>query len=50
VSLLQTVGVRGILIGAIVTGRDAQSIEEATRSFAQQLAPEPEHFDFAVID
>lgn len=47
---LQATGARGVLIGAIVTGREAQTIEETTRAFTQQLAPEPERFDFAVID
>ncbi len=32
--LLQRAGARGVLIGAIVTGRDATSIEAATRSFS----------------
>lgn len=33
VSALQTTGARGVLIGAIVTGREAASIEAATRAF-----------------
>ncbi len=34
---LKQSGVKGLLIGAIVTGREAGTIESATRSFAQQL-------------
>lgn len=34
VAALRASGARGLLIGAIVTGRDAQSIEAAARSFA----------------
>ena len=34
VASLRASGARGLLIGAIVTGRDADSIEAATRSFA----------------
>lgn len=34
---LQKTGVKGLLIGAIVTGRDAQSLETAVRSFAGRL-------------
>ncbi len=34
VAALRASGARGLLIGAIVTGRDAASIEAATRSFA----------------
>jgi hypothetical protein len=34
---LQEAGARALLIGAIVTGREAQSIEDATRSFIQSL-------------
>lgn len=33
VPALKAAGARGVLIGAIVTGREAQSIEEATRAF-----------------
>jgi hypothetical protein len=35
--LLQRAGARGVLIGAIVTGREAESIEAATRAFRQAL-------------
>lgn len=35
--LLQGTGARGVLIGAIVTGRDAQTIEAATRAFREGL-------------
>jgi hypothetical protein len=35
--LLQRTGARGVLIGAIVTGREADSIEAATRAFAGAL-------------
>jgi hypothetical protein len=34
---LQQSGVKGLLIGAIVTGREADTIEAATRSFATVL-------------
>ena len=34
VPALRKTGARGLLIGAIVTGREAESIEAATRSFA----------------
>jgi hypothetical protein len=34
---LKKSGVKGLLIGAIVTGREADTIESATRSFAQAL-------------
>lgn len=34
VPALQKTGVKGLLIGAIVTGRDAQSLETAVRSFS----------------
>lgn len=34
---LKASGARGVLIGAIVTGREAQSIEEATRAFRAAL-------------
>ena len=34
VPALQKTGVRGLLIGAIVTGRDAASLEAATRAFS----------------
>lgn len=34
---LQLTGVRGIMIGAIVTGTDASSIYEATRRFRSEL-------------
>jgi hypothetical protein len=34
---LQQSGVKGLLIGAIVTGREADTIEAATRSFAEAL-------------
>lgn len=37
VPLLQQSGARGVLIGAIVTGRDARGIEAATRAFAQEI-------------
>jgi hypothetical protein len=37
-ALLQRVGARGVLIGAIVTGRDATTIEAATRSFKDAMA------------
>lgn len=47
---LKRIGVRGVLIGAIVTGRDVQSIEAATREFAQSLQPHPSNFGFAVLD
>lgn len=36
-ALIQT-GVKGLLIGAIVTGREADSIQAATRAFAQAIA------------
>lgn len=36
-TLLQRAGARGVLIGAIVTGRDAVSIEAATRGFSEAL-------------
>ena len=35
VPALRRTGVKGLLIGAIVTGRDAKSLAEATRSFAR---------------
>ena len=35
--LLQQVGAKGVLIGAIVTGREAASIEAATRAFKNAL-------------
>ena len=34
VTALKTTGARGVLLGAIVLGREAQSIEEALRAFA----------------
>lgn len=36
-TLLQRAGARGVLIGAIVTGREAASIEAATRSFFETM-------------
>jgi len=38
VPALQAAGVRGVLIGAIVTGREAESIETATRAFRDAMA------------
>lgn len=38
IALLRKCGARGVLLGAIVTGRDAQSIETATRQFAQRIS------------
>ncbi|HEX8551346.1 MAG TPA: hypothetical protein VF681_07295 [Abditibacteriaceae bacterium] len=35
VAALKTAGVRALLIGAIVTGREAQSIEQAARAFVE---------------
>ncbi len=35
--LLQQTGARGVLIGAIVCGREVSSIEAATRTFAQEI-------------
>ena len=37
-TLLQRAGARGVLIGAIVTGRDAASIETATRNFSEAIS------------
>ena len=37
IPFLQRTGARGVLIGAIVTGRESQSIEDATRAFAQEI-------------
>ncbi len=34
---LRSSGVKGVLIGAIVTGKEAQSLEAATRSFSEAL-------------
>jgi hypothetical protein len=34
---LRQAGVKGLLIGAIVTGREADSVQSATRSFAEAL-------------
>jgi hypothetical protein len=39
--LLQRTGARGVLIGAIVTGRDAESIEAATHAFRAALQTNP---------
>ena len=38
IAALQAAGARGILIGAIVTGREAASIEKAARAFSAALA------------
>lgn len=36
-ALLQSAGAQGVLIGAVVTGREASSIEAATRAFAEAM-------------
>lgn len=50
VPFLKKSGACGVLIGAIVTGREAQSIEDATRAFAQEIVPQKQVFGFSIVD
>lgn len=50
IPFLKKAGAGGVLIGAIVTGRDAESIETATRAFADIIVPPKQTFGFSIID